>query len=948
VEQKHQDGVRPAESEHLADPDPQQAPSGIDPRDGRLDFSTYSLAQLQELKDTIDRHAFPANYRRLCAALARRTPSRQSAPAATTSLRGAELVRFTPHDGWRGWLHALLRRMPLYGSGSIDVMGPNRMDMQLLVQGWQLSWFGVPEKVLLGIGLERISNVACEHNRVIIEYEHTLLPPRPIEVQMRSAEAAQGFVERLPAAELTPALARWMERRALTRRLDEITPYAWVTPGLVMAILAVFVLMIAGSPEAQVDPSRVLDWGASFGPLTLNGAWWRLLCAAFLHWTPVQLLVDVAVLWTLGRLTERLYGSWPFLLIYAVGAAAGSGASLFWDPGVISLGAAGGLWGVFGALLVFILSHRRDLPVALWRALLPGTLILLAFTGLSAFINTGVDLAACAGGLVGGLCAGACLMRAPRPEARRTFPFKPALAIFMLTPLVLLLLLWQTIPARLTPAEEYFRQHEWLTQGAAAATAQWQGLLDDLHHGRISDRDLQKRFEAEVLPFWRSSAQQLQKEARAIPAAQRTVAELTTSLAQLRLTASTTAIAAVTGHDKEKLAEAQRLSIETNLAQARVERVQLATTMSYRARGARHSAALLALQAYLWPPRCIRAPAAAAAQEPEDAGEAGDTVREKAGCKAQRLFLAGDYAALDALLGRATGHLGDLPDGGSTLAGIDAGLAELLGRGRLPPDEALTRTTAWQQQLPGSSWPAVMEARVFQAWARQARDAGQGSPDAWLLSAAREAMSADALAEGRAHGAPGPLWYVLSLSLGQERSATADSLRGVFDEGIQRFPQYLPLYRQMLRLVAPGRPYEKIDSLIRDISQAHAQTDVALYARLYLTYSELAQDQVNIFSEALAQWPLMKAGLIELRRKYPASDYFLNAFAKSACEADDLTQLASVRPLLDARFAPDVWSARVSLAACDEKLKASQAAPDPLQAAPGPQAPDGGSVRPAP
>jgi membrane associated rhomboid family serine protease len=686
----------------------------------------------------------------------------------------------------------------------------------------------------------------------------------------------------------------------------------------------------AGLPQrldAALDPALAIDRGASFGPLTLNGQWWRLLASGFVQWTPAHLLLNLLVLWLAGRLTERLYGSGAFLVICLGAAVAGGAASLFWDPGVISLGATGMVSGVLGAFLVFLLRRHGELPVALWRTQWLSLLLLAGVTAASPFYNTGIDNAADAGGLIAGMLIGWFLARPIEVDVRRTFPFRQVLAISMATPALIAALLWHEVPRELTPVEQLFEQHQWYTRGAADAERRWAALYAAKNRGELSDADLSQAFERQILPFWRSSAQRLRMESYGAPPQQRALAELLALLAKQRLAGAEAGIRAVGGHDPAALEEVKRLGLEIRLTQARVERAQLRITMAYRARGAAHSPPLLALGSWLSGESqgCVRlAPLAV-----PEAGDGGAAARAAAGCEAQRLFLEGDYVALDARLSAAAAHLADLPDGDSTLTGIDAGIEDLFNSRTLQLDEILTRTAAWHQRLPASGLPDLIEAHAFHAWAWQVRGAApaqQMSPDAWLQFRGRIEMAAASLEEARARARPGPAWYALALAVGVDQSRNTQALRAVFDEGFRRFPRYLPLYREMLLALRPST-FEQVDALIRDVAQAHDPTDVALYARLYLAYAALVNDQVNIFTDALADWPLMKSGLAELRRRYPGSSFYLNAFAKSACVAGDMEEYAALRPQLDTHPVQGVWSVRFAVAICDAQLQRYLARP---------------------
>ena len=105
-----------------------------------------------------------------------------------------------------------------------------------------------------------------------------------------------------------------------------------------------------------------LRFGSNFGPLTWTGQPWRLLTSAFIHFGVIHLAFNMYALYRGGVLTERLYGSARFAVIYLLSAIAGSVVSGWWDPLRNSAGASGAIFGVYGALLVFFAMRRADIP----------------------------------------------------------------------------------------------------------------------------------------------------------------------------------------------------------------------------------------------------------------------------------------------------------------------------------------------------------------------------------------------------------------------------------------------------------------------------------------------------------------------------------------------------------------------------------------------------------
>jgi membrane associated rhomboid family serine protease len=89
-----------------------------------------------------------------------------------------------------------------------------------------------------------------------------------------------------------------------------------------------------------------------------HGDWWRLITAAFLHYGPFHLLLNMLALWWFGSLLEQRIGSGRFLAIYLVSGLAGSAGALMLNPTTPTVGASGAIFGILGAGLVMETVHR--------------------------------------------------------------------------------------------------------------------------------------------------------------------------------------------------------------------------------------------------------------------------------------------------------------------------------------------------------------------------------------------------------------------------------------------------------------------------------------------------------------------------------------------------------------------------------------------------------------
>ena len=153
---------------------------------------------------------------------------------------------------------------------------------------------------------------------------------------------------------------------------------------------------------------QLVTWGANFGPLSLGSQPWRMLASNYVHIGAIHIFFNMWCLWNLGRLAERIFDRWTYLLVYTASGIAGSLSSLWWHPQGIGAGASGAIFGLAGGLIAVL--YLGKLPMAK-EALRPTLKSLLTFAAYNLFFGLvpGIDNAAHLGGLAAGLALGAIL-----------------------------------------------------------------------------------------------------------------------------------------------------------------------------------------------------------------------------------------------------------------------------------------------------------------------------------------------------------------------------------------------------------------------------------------------------------------------------------------------------------------------------------------------------------
>ena len=206
-------------------------------------------------------------------------------------------------------------------------------------------------------------------------------PPSPGIGPPRGDSSAEPEILR-PAAGYIPTPQPVVRRR---RSFWATAPATYVLAGI---NCAVFVAMVVhGVSPISPTAEQLMHWGANnAGSVLINGEWWRIVTAMFVHVGIIHLATNMWCLWNLGLLAEPLMGSFGVVAVYVLTGAAGNLLSVLWNglqyhassisqqvphqsfvpleyfpPGA---GASGAVFGIAGALIVLLKSPRLPVPPA--------------------------------------------------------------------------------------------------------------------------------------------------------------------------------------------------------------------------------------------------------------------------------------------------------------------------------------------------------------------------------------------------------------------------------------------------------------------------------------------------------------------------------------------------------------------------------------------------------
>ena len=214
--------------------------------------------------------------------------------------------------------------------------------------------------------------------------------------------------------------AAWEARQgALPQEATESPSYP-VTLALIGISALVFAAMVLhGASFFLPTPQQAIAFGADFGPLTLNGQWWRLVTSMFVHFGIIHIGLNMWCLWNLGRAAEILMGRFSYVLAYFASGIFGSIASVYWQPMAAGAGASGAIFGMAGGLFTFVYLKKTPSNLQINKKMLSSLGTFIFYNLVIGASIPGISNAAHVGGLVMGALVGLLLPAASASESSR-------------------------------------------------------------------------------------------------------------------------------------------------------------------------------------------------------------------------------------------------------------------------------------------------------------------------------------------------------------------------------------------------------------------------------------------------------------------------------------------------------------------------------------------------
>jgi rhomboid protease GluP len=230
-------------------------------------------------------------------------------------------------------------------------------------------------------------------------------------------------------------------------------PATTLLVGINVAVFLAMVVTGGFGGGMNFSTSQAIHWGGNSSPLTLSGQYWRLVTAGFVHGGLLHIAFNMWCLWSLGQLSERLFGSWITFAVYILTGVGGSLLSTGVHPFQTEVGASGAIFGIAGAIVSGVKFGNVSVGAGQRRAILSS---MVFFVGVNLFLGAaipGIDNMCHLGGLITGLIFGVPLATASA-SGKKSFEW----ATIILAGLVLAGIGSQVVKARAPIAQELAQQ----------------------------------------------------------------------------------------------------------------------------------------------------------------------------------------------------------------------------------------------------------------------------------------------------------------------------------------------------------------------------------------------------------------------------------------------------------------------------------------------------------
>ena len=202
-----------------------------------------------------------------------------------------------------------------------------------------------------------------------------------------------------------------MNETVIDKTYRKETMKRWLNINVILIAVNILVWLILCTMGDTRSAEFMYEHGAMYPPDVLEGEWYRMFSAMFLHFGAEHLISNMFMQYFLGDMLLRALSQWRFAVIYLLAGIGGNVTSLIMMLATgnfaVAAGASGAIYGIIGALLWVVLRNGgRFESISVPRMLLATAL----YIGYG-FTTEGVDAWAHLGGALAGFLAAILLYR---------------------------------------------------------------------------------------------------------------------------------------------------------------------------------------------------------------------------------------------------------------------------------------------------------------------------------------------------------------------------------------------------------------------------------------------------------------------------------------------------------------------------------------------------------
>ncbi len=176
---------------------------------------------------------------------------------------------------------------------------------------------------------------------------------------------------------------------------------------ILLNIIMFLIMMFMGINIISPTSTELLNIGGNRRFEILNGEYWRLFTSVFIHGGIMHLFMNLIGLGLGVSFLENIIKPFKLITTYLICGLMASLTSIYWHENIVSVGASGAIFGLYGLVLAFTVFkiYSKNTRGITWvlLSLYAGVSLLFGFFG-------GIDNAAHIGGLIAGFIIGILLI----------------------------------------------------------------------------------------------------------------------------------------------------------------------------------------------------------------------------------------------------------------------------------------------------------------------------------------------------------------------------------------------------------------------------------------------------------------------------------------------------------------------------------------------------------